>query len=83
MRNKNKVICAMSGGVDSSVAAALLKKNGYNVVGVFMKFWKQPGATRENLCCSAEAKADARTIANKLGIPFYVIDVRKEFKKTG
>ena len=71
----------MSGGVDSSIAAAFLKKQGHDVVGIFMKFWKEPGKARENLCCSAEAKADARRIAGKLNIPFYVLDVRKEFKK--
>lgn len=81
MKRKPKVIAAMSGGVDSSVAAAILKKNGYDVVGVFMKFWSQSGKIRENLCCSAEAKADAQKIAAKLEIPFYVLDVRKEFKE--
>lgn len=76
-----KIIVAMSGGVDSSVAAALLKKQGYDVVGVFMKFWKEPGAGRENLCCSARARLDAKRVAIKLGIPFYVLDAQKEFKK--
>lgn len=71
----------MSGGVDSSVAAALLKKNGYDVVGVFMKFWQEPGEGREDLCCSVKARLDAKRMAIKLGIPFYVLDVRKEFKK--
>lgn len=76
----------MSGGVDSSVAAAILKNQGHDVVGVFMKFWSpRLGATRlargENKCCSAEAQADARKVATKLNIPFYVIDARKEFKK--
>jgi len=76
-----KIIVAMSGGVDSSVAAALLKGWGYDVVGVFMKFWKEPKAGRENLCCSTQARLDAKRIAIKLGIPFYVLDVQKEFKK--
>lgn len=76
--------------MDSSVSAAILKKNGYDVVGVFMKFWSpRLGATRltrgkslyENRCCSLEAETDARKVAAKLGIPFYVIDARKEFKK--
>jgi len=79
--SKSKVIIAMSGGVDSSVAAALLKKNGYDVVGVFMKFWQEPGEGRENLCCSAKARLDAKRVAVKLNIPFYVLDVQKEFKK--
>jgi len=66
-----KVIIAISGGVDSSVAAAILKNKGYNVVAVFMKFWK------DNL----EAEKNARKIAKKLNIPFYIINVKKEFKK--
>ena len=71
----------MSGGVDSSVSAALLKKNGYDVIAVFMKFWKEPNRKNENRCCSIEAKRDAQRVAIKLGIPFYVIDAKKEFKK--
>ena len=71
----------MSGGVDSSVAAAILKNRGYDVVGVFMKFWSEPGKTRENLCCSAKARMDAKRVAIKLNVPFYVLDVQKEFKK--
>jgi len=78
---RKKVICAMSGGVDSSVAAALLKKKGYEVVGVFMKFWREAGKGRENRCCSMEAQAGARRVAAKLKIPFYSINVAKEFKK--
>lgn len=90
MKKKRKVIAAMSGGVDSSVAAALLKNIGYDVVGVFMKFWSETLISAdknadlrgsENRCCSIEAQMDARRVASKLKIPFYVIDVRKEFKK--
>jgi len=78
-----KVICAMSGGVDSSVAAALLKKQGFNVSGVFMKFWSAPGKKTErwNRCCSSEAEKRARSVAAILGIPFYVLNFEKEFKK--
>lgn len=78
-----KVICAMSGGVDSSVAAALLKKQGFNVSGVFMKFWAAPGKKTErwNSCCSSEAEKRARSVAAILGIPFYVLNFEKEFKK--
>lgn len=75
----------MSGGVDSSVAAALLKKQDFDVVGVFMRFWAetpQEGiADRWNRCCSPEAQVRAKTVAQILGIPFYVFDFRKEFKK--
>jgi len=75
----------MSGGLDSSVAAALLKRAGFNVIGVFMKFWSEPekngliGAW--NRCCSPEAEARARKVAKILKIPFYVFNFEKEFKK--
>jgi len=77
MKNK-KVIVAMSGGVDSSTAAALLKRAGFEVVGVFMKFWSESGGNR---CYSPESETRARQIATKIGIPFYVFDFQKEFKK--
>lgn len=83
-RKKRKVIVAMSGGVDSSVAAALLKKQGYNVVGVFMKFWANDGlrqAQAINKCCSFEAYSDARRVAQKLGIPIYTLNMKVPFKK--
>ncbi len=70
----------MSGGVDSSVAAALLKEQGYDVVGVFMKFWKE-GKSAENRCCSQESEKLARQVAKKLDTPFYALNVEKEFKK--
>jgi tRNA-specific 2-thiouridylase len=76
-----KVVVAMSGGVDSAVAAAILKSRGYDVIGVFMKFWQESGKGKENKCCSLQAKLDAKRVAVKLGIPFYVIDAQKEFKK--
>lgn len=75
----------MSGGVDSSVAAALLLEQGYDVVGVFMKLWAEKtdstDLVRENICCSVEASTAARAVAEKLGIPFYVVNFEKEFKK--
>lgn len=83
-KNAQKVAVAMSGGVDSSVAAALLKKEGFDVVGVFMKFWT-PFQNRTkgkwNRCCSPESEARARKVAKILGIPFYVFNFEKEFKK--
>ncbi|MFH1564733.1 MAG: tRNA 2-thiouridine(34) synthase MnmA [bacterium] len=77
MFKKNKVLCAMSGGVDSSVAAALLKKDGYNVIGVFMKFWSEPSAAQN----SDDAFSDAKKVADILDIPLYTVDFKKEFKK--
>lgn len=78
--NKKKVLIAMSGGVDSSVAAALLKERGFEVIGVFMKFWQSIGG-KENRHCSSESEKRARSVAGKLGVPFYVFDFEKEFKK--
>ena len=75
-KNKKKVIIAMSGGIDSSVAAALLKKQGYNVIGVFMRFWSQEGRD-----CFLESEKRARSAAGKIGIPFYVFNLEKKFKK--
>jgi len=87
---KKRVVVAMSGGVDSSVCAALLKKQGFDVVGVFMKLWapgettinnQQPTANIENRCCNIESLEGARRVAAKLGIPFYTIDLVEEFRK--
>ena len=78
--NKIRIIVAMSGGVDSSVAAALLNKQGFDVVGIFMKFWKD-GQSSQNRCCSVESEKLARLVAKELDIPFYVLNVEKEFKK--
>jgi len=74
----------MSGGVDSSVAAALLKRANFNVIGVFMKFWtgsKKGGLSGFNRCCSPESEIRARKVAKILKIPFYVFNFEKEFKK--
>lgn len=79
MKNNKKVIVAMSGGVDSSVATILLKEEGYSVAGVFMKFWSG-GSGLENRCCSSESETRARLVAKKLDIPFYVLNFKKEFK---
>lgn len=73
-----KVVIAMSGGVDSSVAAALLKQQGYEVIGITMQIW-EPKSDFGG-CCSISAINDARSVAQKLGIPHYVLNFRKEFE---
>lgn len=76
-----KVIIALSGGVDSSVAALILKKQGYHVIGIFMKNWHDESVTISNECPWLEDSNDALIISEKLGIPFQVIDLSKEYKK--
>lgn len=73
------VVVAMSGGVDSSVAAALLVEQGYRVIGMMLRLWSEPGMQGENRCCTPDAMALARRIAAKLGIPFYALDVQERF----
>jgi len=75
INGKTKVFAAMSGGVDSSVAALLLKNKGYDIVGVYMKGWSLTG-------CAEEDATDARRVAGVLNIPFYVFDFEEEYKKT-
>ena len=80
---KKKVVVGMSGGVDSSVAAYLLKEQGYDVIGVTMQIW-QDDATEaaENGCCGISAVDDARRVAGQLDIPYYVMNFKNEFKKS-
>jgi tRNA-specific 2-thiouridylase len=73
------VVVGMSGGVDSSVAAALLVQQGYQVVGVMLRLWSEPGREGSNRCCTPDAMAQARRVAAGLGIPFYAIDVKDLF----
>ena len=81
--NKEKIVIAMSGGVDSSVAAALMKERGYDVVGISLQLWNYSTDTDERFgtCCSLDDLADARRVADKIGIPFYVLNLEKEFQK--
>lgn len=73
----------MSGGVDSSVAAQLLKNQGHEVAGVFLHFWKDDslGEKAENRCCSLESLLDAKAVAGKIGIPLYTFNYSEPFKK--
>jgi len=77
-----KVVVAMSGGVDSSVAAALLKEQGYDVAGMMMRLWSEPGKEDSNRCCTPDSMAMARRVASKLDIPFYVVDAKEIFRET-
>ncbi len=72
----------MSGGVDSSVAAALLKQQGYYVTGMMLRLWSEPGKEDSNRCCTPDSMAQARRVAGILDIPFYVIDAKDVFRKT-
>ena len=69
-----KVVIALSGGVDSSVAAYLLKKQGYHVIGLFMKNWHDESVTLSNECPWIDDSNDALLVAQELGIPFQVIE---------
>ena len=72
----------MSGGVDSSVAAALLKEQGYDVIGMMLRLWSEPGKEESNRCCTPDSMAQARRVAARLGIPFYVVDAKDVFHRT-
>ncbi len=76
-----RVVIAMSGGVDSSVAAALLAQQGFEVIGMMLQLWSENGRDATNRCCAPEAMAMARRVARLLSIPFYVVDARQDFRE--
>ncbi len=86
MSSKGRVLVAMSGGVDSSVAAVLLKEGGYEPIGITMKTWdystsggRAGGKGKEVGCCSLESMNDARAVAGKYGFAHFIVDIREEF----
>lgn len=78
MKNK-KVLLGMSGGVDSSVSALLLKNEGYDVIGVTMKLWEGEDSA-QSTCCNLEAVSDAKRVCDKIGIPHYTLNFTQEFE---
>ena len=79
--SKTTVVVAMSGGVDSSVTAGLLKEQGYNVIGITLQLYESKDSAKKGSCCSGLDIYDARRVAQKLDIPHYVFNYEETFKK--
>src|ERR1051325_1295366 len=79
---KTRVVVGLSGGVDSSAAAALLVEQGYEVIGVTLKLWPQDCVNRaEDKCCGPQAVMDARSVSHQLNIPYYLVDEAEDFRQ--
>jgi tRNA-uridine 2-sulfurtransferase len=82
MSKRGRILVAMSGGIDSSLAAVMLHEQGYEVIGMTMKTWDYAtagGSRKETGCCSLDSINDARNVAVSLGFPHYILDIREEF----
>ena len=79
-----KIVVGMSGGIDSSMALILLKEQGWQPVGVSLKLpvWQnKANLFKENVCCTKESLKIAKRVCEKLNVPYYIVDARKDFKK--
>ena len=80
-RERTRVLVAMSGGVDSSLAAALLHEAGHEIVGVTLHLWDAQGGEQVGRCCAPEDREDARRTCDLLSVPHYVMDEREAFRR--
>jgi len=81
-QKRQRVVCGMSGGVDSSATAALLIEQGFDVIGITLKLWPQDCVNRaEDKCCGPQAVTDARSVCDKLDVPYYLVDESADFQK--